>query len=217
LQYPLYSILLSFYVKSHNILKETLRHQLEKTELTNLLEIQKNEAEQANKDKSRFLAAASHDLRQPIHAQTLLIEELSERNHDLKLSNLIRDIKISTNALHGLFDALLDISKLDSGTVEPHIEIFSLREMLETIELEYKSIAKDKQLELRIVTPDVNVQSDRNLLSRIIHNLVSNALKHTLEGSILVAARRRGELKFVIRELEFRLKNKLKYLKNIIK
>ncbi|MFV1984835.1 MAG: hybrid sensor histidine kinase/response regulator [Thiohalomonadales bacterium] len=185
-------VLLSFYTKSHNTLKETLRHRLEKTELANLLEIQKNEAEEANKDKSRFLASASHDLRQPIHAQTLLIEELSERNDDIKLSNLIRDIKISTTALHDLFDALLDISKLDSGTVEPLIEVFSLREMLDTIALEYKIIAKNKQLELRVMSPDVNIQSDRNLLSRIVHNLVSNALKHTIEGSVLIAARRRG-------------------------
>ncbi|MFV2061114.1 MAG: hybrid sensor histidine kinase/response regulator [Gammaproteobacteria bacterium] len=185
-------VLLSFYLKSHNTLRETLRHRFEVTELAEQLEIQKNEAEQANKDKSRFLASASHDLRQPIHAQTLLIEELSERNDDVKLSNLIRDIKISTTALHGLFDALLDISKLDSGTVEPLIEIFSLRELLDTIGLEYNSIAKTKQLNLRVMAPDVNIQSDRNLLSRIIHNLVSNALKHTTEGSVLIAARKRG-------------------------
>jgi len=186
-------VLLSFYLKSHNTLKETLRHRLEKTELANQLEIQKNEAEQANIDKSRFLASASHDLRQPIHAQTLLVEELSERNDDPKLSNLIRDLKISTTALHDLFDALLDISKLDSGSVEPLIDIFSLREMLETIVMEYQGIAKNNQTKLIINAPDINIQSDRNLLSRIIHNLVSNALKHTSNGNVLIAARRRGK------------------------
>lgn len=194
-------ILYFFYRNSHTTLLKSIISQFEKTELASQLELEKQVSEKANKDKSRFLALASHDLRQPIHAQTLIIQELSERIENLKiveLTDLVRDLKISTSSLHELFDGLLDISKLDSDAVETHIEIFSLREILDTIYLEYKNIAKGKNIKLRIKAPDVYISSDRNLLHRIIHNFVSNALKHSQEGdSILLAARRRNHGKAI--------------------
>lgn len=186
-----------FYSKSHKALLESLILQFEKSDLVAQLGLEKQASEQANKEKSRFLAIASHDLRQPIHAQTLLIQELSERIDDPKLSELIRDLKVSTTALHELFDGLLDISRLDSDMVETNIEVFSLRELLNIISMEYKNIAKGKNITLRIVAPDINVSSDRQLLNRILHNLVSNAIKHTQKGYVLIAARRRGKGKFI--------------------
>lgn len=153
----------------------------------------KNNNDNKNVTKSRFLAAASHDLRQPIHAQTLLIEELIERIDDPALMNLIRDIKISTNALHELFDAIMDISRLDNDKVIPKIEIFPLRELLDTIALEFKEPANDRQLRFEIIAPNVNIKSDRSLLMRIIQNLVSNAIKYTKKGSVLITTRIRSD------------------------
>jgi len=176
-----------FYKNSHNTLVESFGYKYKKSN---------QNAQQNNQDKnitkSRFLAAASHDLRQPIHAQTLLIEELIERIDDPALMNLIRDIKISTNALHELFDAIMDISRLDNDKVIPKIDVFPLRELLDTIALEFKELANDRQLRFEIIAPNVNVKSDRGLLMRIIQNLVSNAIKYTQKGSVIITTRIRG-------------------------
>lgn len=182
-----------FYNNVHNSLINSVKYKIINSQLTQQLTDKVQNANESNSNKSRFLAAASHDLRQPIHAQTLLIEELIERVDDPNLINLIRDIKISTNALHELFDAIMDISKLDNDKIVPKIENFQLHELLDTIALEFKSIANTKQLRFEIIAPTLNIKSDRNLLMRIIQNLVSNAIRYTEKGSVLITTRIRGD------------------------
>lgn len=143
-------------------------------------------AEQAAVDKSRFFASASHDLRQPLHALGLFVETL-----DLNLKNnldrkLINNISQCTDALQALFDALLDISRLDAGVVSVEKKHFFCNEILTNIVSEFDAIAKEKGLQLYVQESDYVVFSDRILSERILRNLINNAIKYTSEGSIRV-------------------------------
>lgn len=149
----------------------------------------KEEAERADLAKSRFLAAASHDLRQPIQSLFLFAESL--RGHldgpaaEAKLLNLQRGL----DALKGLLDSLLDVSRLDANMVEPQIELFDLDGLFDEIETAYASIAADQGLTLTVARGCGAVRSDRTLLGRILRNLVENALRYTPAGGITVDCR----------------------------
>jgi len=155
----------------------TLRYQLS---------AQKQTAERANMAKSRFLAAASHDLRQPLHALSLFIAVLDGRIKDEENRKIIADVNRSLGALNDLFDALLDISRLDANVIEPHIQNFSLWEIFARLASEYHSEAEAKGLVLRFPDKDIAVYSDPALLELILRNLVSNAIRYTSHGSITV-------------------------------
>lgn len=157
------------------------------------LEAARKMAEQANAAKTRFLAAASHDLRQPIHALGLFFAELSERVHNADTAELISQINDSISAISSMLNALLDVSKLDAGVVKPNIESFSLSNILKKLESEFMPIALENDNELRIRATKVFVVSDSALLERMLRNLISNALKYTRNGRVLVGARVRGE------------------------
>jgi signal transduction histidine kinase/CheY-like chemotaxis protein len=154
------------------------------------LQRQKEEAEQANIAKTRFLAAASHDLRQPLHTIGLLVGILRERADAAELRQLADKIQVSVGAMENLFVGLLDISKLDAGTIKPNITEFCLEELFRLVEMNYVPQAKEKGLELRIVRTRVCVASDPVILERIISNLVSNAIRYTARGRILLGCRR---------------------------
>jgi signal transduction histidine kinase len=157
---------------------------------------QKDEAERANKAKSRFLAAASHDLRQPLHALSLFAADLRHRlrsgNH-ADLPHVADQIAASTGMLGQLFDALLDISRLDVAGIAPDIRPFALNRLLERVVASFQPAAVDRQQTLIFRPTTLWAESDPLLVERMVANLLSNALRYTKPGgTVLVAARRRA-------------------------
>lgn len=146
----------------------------------------------ANDAKTRFLAAASHDLRQPIHALSLFVGQL----RTLKLPDdavpILDRTERSLEALHDLLEALLDLSRLDVGAIAAHPRTFALHDLLSRLAAQFAPLAEAKGLALSYVPTSLWVRSDPMLLERIVQNLLSNALRYTAEGRILVGCRRRG-------------------------
>lgn len=163
-------------------------------EATADLAAKKNMAERANQAKSRFFAAASHDLRQPLHALSLFVAALKARNQQPESQTLIDNIEASTAAMELLFNALLDISRLDAGTIEAHPVHFPLQKMLLDLDHQFGALAAEKQLRLRFRPCDVTLYSDPLLIERILVNLIANAIRYTDDGGVLVACRRRGRM-----------------------
>jgi signal transduction histidine kinase len=176
---------------SHDHLEERIR--------TATLELagQKDTAERANKAKSRFLAAASHDLRQPLHALSLFATDLQRQVRDGKVQELPRlaeQIAASTTVLGELLDSLLDISRLDVAGIKPDIRPCALQPMLDRLAASFRRAAADRKIRLRFRPTKRWVETDPVMLERIIANLVSNALRYTASGGkVLVAVRGRGK------------------------
>lgn len=154
------------------------------------LAAQKSAAEMANAAKSHFLAAASHDLRQPMHAIGLYVEAMKPLLRGRQAAVTLEKLAASVNALEGLFNAILDVSKLDAGAVQPQWQTLPLREFLQELGASLYMDAAHKGLTLRVRACAGNIQSDPQLLERILRNLVSNALRYTDQGGILISARR---------------------------
>lgn len=147
---------------------------------------------EANRAKSRLLAAASHDLRQPLHALNLLVAQQRAEAEPAERERLGRRVEAVVASINGLFDGLLDVSKLDAGVVQPRLEPLPVQRLLDRIDVAYSGAARAKDLELRVRASDAWVQSDPVLLERIVGNLVGNAVRYTRRGSILVACRHAG-------------------------
>ena len=157
---------------------------------TRLLTAQKEEAERANLAKSRFLAAATHDLRQPMHALTLFVAALKERIHYPEVSRIVYNIESSVTAMQGMFNALLDISRLDAGVLQAHPRDFHLQDLFDRLLLDFSPHAMEKQIRLSIVPTRAIVRTDPVLLERILMNLISNGIRYTVEGGVVVGCRR---------------------------
>lgn len=157
---------------------------------TRELREKKEEAESATLAKSRFLAAASHDLRQPTHALGMFVARLAQLPHDRETQHLIVNLEASVRAMQDLLDALLDISRLESQTVKVHPRPFPVAELLEPLRTGLMHEALGKGLRLRVRPSPLWVMSDPVLLQRILLNLASNALRYTHEGSIFLACRK---------------------------
>ena len=155
------------------------------------LNVKRDAADRASAAKTRFVAAASHDLRQPMHAVGLLVGILAERQISPEISGLLNKIQLSVAALENLFETLLDISRLDAGIVAPHLTCVSLASLLESVELTHSQSAADKGLTLRVHRPRTLVQTDSALLLSMLGNLVSNAIRYTERGHIDVYCRKR--------------------------
>jgi len=146
----------------------------------------KEDAERANAAKSRFLAVASHDLRQPMHAISLLVGLLSEKVHASEHSHIVEKVQGSVDAMEGLFNTLLDISKLDAGSVTPNVEDFPIEALLDRVKVSFETVAAHKGLSLQIDSCSALVRSDAALLERILFNLVSNGIRYTPRGGVRV-------------------------------
>ena len=146
----------------------------------------------ANADKSRFLAAASHDLRQPVHAIGLFADTLVEQVEAGEARDMVTRIQQSMRAMNGMLSELLDISNLNAGTTRASVTAVPITSVLLHIDNEFGSTARDRGLDLRLSAPDAWVESDPALLKRILQNLVANALAYTERGGVLVTARVRG-------------------------
>lgn len=156
------------------------------------LERARVKADTANAAKSRFLAAASHDLRQPLQTIALLEGILKKRVTDPQALSIIDQLGVSLNSMSGMLDTLLEINQLEAGIVEPAIENFAIGDLLERLRAELGYHAEAKGLTLRVVPSGAIVRSDPRLLEHIIRNLLSNAIKYTRRGKILIGCRGHG-------------------------
>lgn len=145
--------------------------------------------EEANRAKSRFLAAASHDLRQPVHALGLFVAQLDEAHDEAARKRLIGKVAASSAAVSDLIEALLDISRLDAGAVVPRTVDFPLRPLFDRIEHTLSFAAQEKGLRLRIRPSPLCVRTDPMLLERILLNLCTNAIRYTARGGVILTAR----------------------------
>ena len=179
--------------RSNETLERRVHERTEElTRLNAALERAKGEADAANISKTKFLAAASHDILQPLNAARLYVTTLIERG-GREDRRLVDNIDASLEAVEEIFGALLDMSRLDTGALRPEFASFRIDELMRQIELEFAPLAVAKGLDLTFMPCGLVVRSDRRLLRRLIQNLVSNAIKYTPEGRVLVGCRRRGD------------------------
>ena len=172
--------------------RNTLRQRID--DATQELRRKKDEAERANFEKSRFLAAASHDLRQPMHALGLFIGELHSRLDTSEQRKIANKVEESVEALSSLLDSLLDISKLDAGIVIPQIQNVDIDAMIKRLAQDFVTVAQRKNITLRFRSVSVMVLSDPVLLERILLNLLGNAIRYTPQnGTVMLACRLRGD------------------------
>lgn len=151
-------------------------------------------AQAATLAKSRFLAAASHDLRQPMHALNMYLEVLSGHPLEEGSKGLLHNAQECSRAMDEMFRAFLDISRLDAGVIQPKVTVFQLCDLLRQIEVEFEPLARNKGLRLRFRCSHSHlVETDREMTKNIIRNLVSNAIRYTDAGKILVACRANGD------------------------
>ena len=182
---------------NHRTLRQSIMLRFENIELVQQLTVQKEKADQArqiaeeaNVAKTKFLAAASHDLRQPLHAIGLFLGALEDRveKEDQKL--IVQKIQKSSHSLSDLLDSLLDISKLDAGVVQSEPKFFFIQDLLNVLEHEFEPYANEKDLSLKFVKTKICLFTDYSILDRIMRNLISNAIRYTNKGGIVVGCRR---------------------------
>lgn len=161
--------------------------------VTQALRQKKDEAEQATLAKSRFLAAASHDLRQPTHALGMFVARLSQMPMEAPMRRLVGNLDDLVQSMQDLLDGLLDLSRLDAGAVRAHLEPVSMRELCNALRNTFEPMARDKGLRLVIRTGDFIGLSDPVLLQRMVVNLAHNALRYTERGCVLIACRPTGQ------------------------
>jgi CheY-like chemotaxis protein len=150
------------------------------------------EAEAANLSKTRFLAAISHDVLQPINAARLFTSALRETDEAGEQRRLAERVDVSLRDAEELLDGLLDVSRLDAGSLKPEITVFRLDELLASVAAQYAPLAAARGLRFRVHAGPLSVRSDRRLLRRALQNFVANALRYTKEGRVILGARRRG-------------------------
>jgi signal transduction histidine kinase/CheY-like chemotaxis protein len=178
--------LLSFGRAIGDAFRTSLTLRFENVELVAELRSQKEAAERANRAKSKFLAAASHDLRQPMHALRLFSETLSRRVTEPDVRRLATSIGTSVDVLARLFNALLDISKLDAGVLVPQITDFRVAKLITQVANDCRADAGEKGLYLEVADCPHVVRSDATMLERILRNLVTNAVRYTQRGGVAI-------------------------------
>lgn len=161
------------------------------TDITELRHAREN-AERANHAKTRFLAAASHDLRQPLHAMELFVAALEAASADEEVLAIVSDLREACDAAGRLLNALLDVSELESGKLEGRFMDFPVQQLFDRMACVYGPQARERGLALRLVPSGQVIHSDPHLLERILGNFLSNAVRYTPRGRILLGCRRRG-------------------------
>jgi Na+/proline symporter/signal transduction histidine kinase/PAS domain-containing protein len=180
--------------RANATLEKRVRDRTEElTRLNSELAQAKSTAEDANISKTRFLAAASHDILQPLNAARLYVTSLVERQSGGEDSRLVENIDDSLEAIEEILGALLDISRLDAGAMTTAITSFKMADLMRSLEIEFAPIARAKALDLTFVPCSLPVESDRLLLRRLLQNFISNAIKYTPRGRVLVGCRRHGQ------------------------
>lgn len=179
--------------KNQNTINESIRLRNENSGLVRQLLIEKIRVESESAAKTRFLAAASHDLRQPLHAMGLFLDILDEQSQGSPQAAIIEKIKKSSSALENLLISLLDISKLDANVISVEIKPFKIQNHFDLLANEFESIAREKQLQIRFMPCSLYLNSDQHVVERILRNFISNAIRYTECGRVLVGCRRRAD------------------------
>jgi len=189
-------------------LEETIRQRTEQYELLNLrlkrelesrraielaLKQAKEAADQANETKTKFLAAASHDLRQPLSSALLFLESIDDRAVTGVNRDYLQKARVALASLSNLLGTLLDVARLDSGSIEPQFADFPVSAVLDRIMPEFEGVARSAGIGLHFASSSVWVHSDMYLLETVLRNLISNAIRYTPSGRVLVGCRRRGD------------------------
>ncbi len=172
---------------------QLLREIDERRRVESCLREAKLEAEQANLSKTKFLAAVSHDLLQPLNAARLFTGALLERREPQANETLVRNVSNSLEDVENLLGTLVDISKLDAGVIKADIAPFALSELLDNLAVEFTQLARSEGLELHFVGCSALVRSDIQLLARILRNLLSNAIRYTYSGRVVLGCRRQHQ------------------------
>src|SRR3954468_9862133 len=179
--------------RANATLEKRVRDRTEElTRLNSELALAKSAAEDASISKTGFLAPASHDILQPLNAARLYVTSLVERQNGGEDSRLVENIDNSLEAIEEILGALLDISRLDAGAMKPSITSFRIGDLMRSLEIEFGPVARAKGLRLTFVPSSLPVESDRLMLRRLLQNLISNAIKYTPHGRVLVGCRRHG-------------------------
>lgn len=191
---------LAFARQLSRTLIESIRLRLEKQELVQQLRTEmaateeaRTRAEEASRAKSKFLAAASHDLRQPLHAVNLFIEALRNEKDPARAEMVLAHLGNSAQSLEELLNELLDISKLEAGLFKPQAKELPLQEIFDVLEQELRPVAEEQGIYLRFVATRLCIRSDPSMLGRILRNIITNAIRYTDQGMVLVGCRRKGK------------------------
>ncbi|RBF44544.1 hybrid sensor histidine kinase/response regulator, partial [Xanthomonas oryzae pv. oryzae] len=171
-------------------LADALEHRV--AERTRDLAEAKREAESANRYKTRFVASAVHDLLQPLNAARMFVSVLRGQVHDAGSARVVDNIDGALAAQDAILNSLLDISRLEAGSLKTQVRDFALAPLLETLAREFGILAEDRGLVLESVPTSAVILSDENLLRRILQNFLSNAIRYTPRGRVLIGCRRRG-------------------------
>ncbi|CDN90132.1 ATP-binding response regulator [Hydrogenophaga intermedia] len=173
-----------------DLLEQSLTVRFEKEDLARRLEQQVELVENANREKSRFLASASHDLRQPLHAISLFTSVLERSRLDPDSAQTVTRLSHSVRLLNQSLDTMLDISRLDAGAVQPSVEAVGVHGLFLSLSHTFAGSAQERELQIRFRAPgELAVMSDAQLLTRLLGNLIDNAIKYTRSGGVLIAAR----------------------------
>ncbi|MDD5391491.1 MAG: ATP-binding protein [Thiothrix sp.] len=191
-------VCLTFGLNVHYFLMNTLEQREKNSQLAQQLAHEKQQAEQANQDKTRFLAAASHDLRQPLQAMHFFQYALGDLLTNPSEVQILDKLKESTTSLADLLDSLLDISKLDAGTVDIRPHAFPVDDLLGPLYYQYSIVAANAGLSMHYVPSSVYLYSDPKQLERVIQNLIVNAIRHMGQKGRIVLGGRRHNGKFRI-------------------
>jgi Na+/proline symporter/signal transduction histidine kinase len=186
--------------RANEILEQRVHERTEELmRLNEALTTAKAEADEANVSKTRFLAAVSHDILQPLNAARLYAASLVERVRERGEATLAENIDASLDAVEEILTVLLDISRLDTGAMKPQWSSVAIDELFRQLQREFEPVARERHLELTFLPCSQAVRSDRQLLRRLLQNLVSNAIKYTPRGRVLIGARRRaGKLRIEV-------------------
>ncbi len=172
-------------VKNNTAFTEEIRLRFENIALLSEVRDQRDRAESAMESKNSFLAAASHDLRQPVHALGLFVDSLESYQQGEAAHRILEKIRQTIDSLGSLFHGLLDLSKLDAGVIENNPRHFEIDNLLVGIYSEFQGLAYEKGIDLKFpMVSDIVVHADPNLLERILRNLISNAIKYTAKGEV---------------------------------
>lgn len=178
---------------SGSFVSSVIRDVTERKQMEREIIAAKSSAERANKANSAFLAAASHDLRQPVQALSLLNGALRRTVDNALALEMIDSQQQSLDAMTNLLNSLLDISRLDAGAIEPEIEVFPIQDVIGRLSAELERQAIHKGLDFKMEPSDILVESDPNLLGEIIQNFVSNAIRYTTSGSVTMRCEQNGD------------------------
>ena len=180
---------------------ETLEKRVEErtrelTHLNTALKDATRQAEDANMSKTRFLAAAGHDILQPLNAARLFTTSLVDRidNEAGDTRKIVGNIDASLEAVEDILDAVLAMSRLDTGALKPELSSFPIGDLLNRLAADFEPIARERRIELCFIYSGLHVHSDKRLLRRVLQNLISNAIKYTRKGRVIVGCKRRGEM-----------------------